>query len=94
MRSAGAPGPSTAHTVLAGVVCGLVGFTSSFAVVLTGLQAVGASPEQAASGLLVLCVTMGLGCVLFSWRLLTPAWISVRFAHLTTVSTALQGRWR
>ena len=34
------------------------------------------------------------GIVLFSWRQLTPAWISVRFAHLTTVSTALQGRWR
>ncbi|WP_461004774.1 benzoate/H(+) symporter BenE family transporter [Terrabacter terrigena] len=66
------PGASTAHAVLAGVVCGLVGFTSSFAVVLTGLQAVGASPEQAASGLLVLCVTMGLGCVLFSWRLRMP----------------------
>lgn len=53
-------------------MCGLVGFTSSFAVVLTGLHAVGATAEQAASGLLVLCVTMGLGCVLFSWRLRMP----------------------
>ncbi|HET7800446.1 MAG TPA: benzoate/H(+) symporter BenE family transporter [Humibacillus xanthopallidus] len=67
-----APHGSTGHAVLAGVVCGLVGFTSSFAVVLTGLHAVGATAEQAASGLLVLCVTMGLGCVLFSWRLRMP----------------------
>lgn len=68
---------STVHTLMAGVVCALVGFTSSFAVVLTGLRAVGASPAQAASGLLVLCLTMGMGCVLFSWRLrmpITMAW--------------------
>ncbi len=48
------------------MVAGFVGFTSSFAVVLTGLRAVGADPDQAASGLLVVCVTMGAGCVLFS----------------------------
>jgi hypothetical protein len=34
------------------------------------------------------------GIVVFSWRQVTPAWISVRFAHGTTVSRALQGRWR
>ena len=38
--------------ILAGVVTALVGFTSSFAVVLTGLDAVGADAAQAASGLL------------------------------------------
>lgn len=94
MRSAGAAGPSTAHTVLAGVVCGLVGFTSSFAVVLTGLQAVGASPEQAASGLLVLCVTMGLGCVLFSWRLRMPvtmAWSTPGAALLAAATVPAGG---
>ena len=37
----------------AGAITALVGFTSSFAVVLSGLRAVGASPAQAASGLLV-----------------------------------------
>ncbi len=50
----------------------VVGFTSSFAVVLTGLRAVGASADEAASGLLVLSLTMGLGCVLFSWRTRVP----------------------
>ncbi|MGO4664094.1 benzoate/H(+) symporter BenE family transporter [Terrabacter sp. 2TAF16] len=90
--SSGSPG-STAHAVLAGVVCGLVGFTSSFAVVLTGLRAVGADPEQAASGLLVLCVTMGLGCVLFSWRLRMPvtmAW-STPGAALLAAATVPSG---
>lgn len=75
--------------MLAGVVCGVVGFTSSFAVVLTGLSAVGASPDQAASGLLVLCVTMGLGCVLFSWQRrmpITMAWSTPGAALLATAT--------
>lgn len=61
-----------AQLVLAGVVTAVVGFTSSFAVVLTGLGAVGASPDEAASGLLVLSLTMGVGSVLFSWRTRLP----------------------
>lgn len=52
--------------VLAGLISAIVGFTSSFAVVLAGLRAVGASSEQSASGLLVLCLIMGAGCVIFS----------------------------
>ncbi|MCA0434996.1 MAG: benzoate/H(+) symporter BenE family transporter [Austwickia sp.] len=78
---------SIAQPVLAGVVCGIVGFTSSFAVVLTGLAAVGATPDQAASGLAVLCVTMGLGCVLLSLRHRAPvttAWSTPGAALLTT----------
>jgi len=62
---------------VAGVVTAVVGFTSSFAVVLAGLTAVGATPTQAASGLLVLCVTMGIGTVVFSWTYripITMAW--------------------
>lgn len=54
------------------MVTAVVGFTSSFAVVLTGLTAVGATPVEAASGLFVLSLTMGLGCVLFSLRTRTP----------------------
>ena len=50
----------------------VVGFTSSFAVVLTGLRATGASADEAASGLLVLSLTMGVGSMLFSWRTRTP----------------------
>ncbi|MDT0202928.1 benzoate/H(+) symporter BenE family transporter [Nocardioides sp. AE5] len=85
----GAATVSIGWAVLAGVVTGLVGFTSSFAVVLTGLRAVGASTDQAASGLLVLCVTMGLGCVVFSWRTRTPitlAWSTPGAALLATAA--------
>ncbi|MEP6980055.1 MAG: benzoate/H(+) symporter BenE family transporter, partial [Nakamurella sp.] len=63
---------STGTAVLAGVVTGIVGFTSAFAVVLTGLHAVGASDAQAASGLLTVCLTMGAGCILLSWRYRMP----------------------
>lgn len=84
---------SVMPTVMAGIVCGLVGFTSSFAVVLTGLRAVGASQAQAASGLMALCLTMGLGCVLFSWRLKMPvtmAW-STPGAALLAAAAAPHG---
>lgn len=57
---------STSHAIAAGVVTAIVGFTSSFAVVLTGLSAVGASQQQAASGLAVVSLTMGLGCIVLS----------------------------
>ncbi len=80
--------------MLAGVVCGLVGFTSSFAVVLTGLRAVGADPGEAASGLLVLCVTMGLGCVLFSLWLrmpITMAWSTPGAALLAAATVPVGG---
>ncbi|MBC9957977.1 benzoate/H(+) symporter BenE family transporter [Yimella sp. cx-51] len=74
---------------MAGVVAGLVGFTSSFAIVLTGLRAVGADDAQAASGLFVLCLTMGAGCVLFSWRTrmpITMAWSTPGAALLATAA--------
>ncbi len=67
---------STSHAVGAGVVTALVGFSSSFAVVLTGLAAVGASQDQAASGLAVVAFTMGLGCIALSLMSRTPVTIA------------------
>ena len=67
--------PETAplsRPIVAGIVTSLVGVTSSFAVVLTGLDAVGASRAQAASGLLVLCLTMGASAILLAWRYPLP----------------------
>jgi benzoate membrane transport protein len=58
--------------MIAGVVTALVGFTSSFAVVLTGLRAVGASSEQAASGLFALCLVMSIGIAFLSLRYRMP----------------------
>lgn len=58
--------------VAAGLVTAIVGFTSSFAVVLAGLRAVGASEAQAASALLVLSVTMGLAAIGLGLRYRMP----------------------
>ncbi|MEW9553305.1 benzoate/H(+) symporter BenE family transporter [Nonomuraea sp. NPDC050783] len=81
--------------VSAGVVSGLVGFTSSFVVVLAGLAAVGASPGQASSGLLTVSVTMGLSSVLLaSWTRMpiTAAWSTPGAALLATTG-AVGGGW-
>jgi benzoate membrane transport protein len=54
--------------VSAGIVAALVGFAGSFAVVLTGLRAVGADERQAASGLLILCLACALIAVALGLR--------------------------
>lgn len=82
------------QAVTAGLVCAVVGFTSSFAVVLAGLRAVGATQAQAASGLLVLCLTMGLGCIVFSLRTRMPvtmAWSTPGAALLATTGATAGG---
>ncbi len=61
-----------AQAVTAGLLAALVGSASSFAVVLQGLDAVGADPAQAASGLMALFVAMGLCGLLLSWRYRMP----------------------
>lgn len=81
--------------ILAGVVTALVGFTSSFAVVLTGLDAVGADAAQAASGLLAVSITMGLACVVLAWRYrmpITVAWSTPGAALLVATGT-VEGGW-
>ncbi|PZW49158.1 benzoate membrane transport protein [Humitalea rosea] len=84
-------GPSLQATA-AGLLSGLVGFASSFAVVLAGLTAVGASPAEAASGLMALCFGMGLTGIILSLRLRMPisvAWSTPGAALLAaTGSTA------
>lgn len=81
--------------IMAGVVTALVGFTSSFAVVLTGLKAVGATPSQSASGLLAVSLTMGVACVVLAWRYrmpITSAW-STPGAALLAATGAVEGGW-
>ncbi|MCG5448512.1 benzoate/H(+) symporter BenE family transporter [Micromonospora hortensis] len=67
--------------VLAGVVTALVGFASSFTVVLAGLRAAGASDAQAASGLLALCVASGLAA----------AWLGLRYRIPMSVAWSTPG---
>jgi benzoate membrane transport protein len=58
--------------VLAGLSTALVGFASSFAIVLAGLHAVGASDAQASSGLLALSIAMGAVGVALAWAYRMP----------------------
>ncbi len=81
--------------MVAGIVTALVGFTSSFAVVLAGLGAVGADPAQAASGLLAVTLAVGLGVLLLAWRSKVPvtlAW-STPGAALLAASGMPDGGW-
>jgi len=73
--------------VTLGALAALVGFASSFAVVLAGVSAVGATPAQAASGLAAVTLAMGLLGVALSWRLRLPvsiAWSTPGAALLVT----------
>ncbi|MFD6563521.1 benzoate/H(+) symporter BenE family transporter [Micromonospora profundi] len=84
-----------AQPLLAGVVTALVGFASSFTVVLAGLRAVGASDAQAASGLLALCVASGLSAVWLGLRHRIPmsvAW-STPGAALLVATGPPPGGW-
>ncbi len=51
---------TSTQPIAAGIITAFVGFASSFAVILKGLTAVGASDAQAASGLMALSIAMGL----------------------------------
>jgi len=86
---------SLTRPLIAGVVTALVGFTSTFAVVLTGLRSVGATPEQAASGLLAITLVVGVGCIVLASRYripITVAWSTPGVALLAATG-AVDGGW-
>jgi benzoate membrane transport protein len=58
--------------VVAGLLSAIVGYASSFTLVLAGLQAVGANPVQAASGLLATCLGIGVAGAVLTMRYRTP----------------------
>lgn len=81
------------QALIMGFITGFVGFSSSFAIVLQGLFAVGASPEQAASGLTAMCIAMGLCAIILSAQRKMPisvAW-STPGAALMVNSGTLSG---
>lgn len=85
----------TTGAVLAGLVTAVVGFSSSFALVLTGLTTQGASVAQAASGLFVLCVAMAVGVAILTLRYRIPivlAW-STPGAALLAVTVLPNRDW-
>lgn len=88
------PPDRISRAIIAGIVTAVVGFTSSFAVVLTGLRAVGADAAQAGSGLMVLCLATGLGGLFFSWRTrmpITMAWSTPGAALLAAAAVPAGG---
>ena len=81
-RSSGHPASGPAHVpvgsgipiqpITAGLLAALVGFASTFAVVLQALTTVGATQAQAASGLLALLVAKGVTAIALSLRSRMP----------------------
>lgn len=81
--------------ILAGLITALVGYLSSFAVVLAGLQAVGANAGGAASGLLALTLTQAISGIILSWMSkmpITTAW-STPGAALLAGAGAMHFGW-
>ncbi len=81
------------QALAAGLLTSFVGFASSFAVIIQGLTAVGASRVEAASGLMALSIAMGLCAILLSLKTRMPisiAW-STPGAALLATSGALEG---
>lgn len=86
---------ASTHSILAGIVCALVGYTGASAVVLAGLRGVGATPMEAASGLLAVTVTQGVGTILLAHRHRIPillAW-STPGAALLASTGIVHGGW-
>ncbi|MFN4164260.1 MAG: benzoate/H(+) symporter BenE family transporter [Ferrovibrio sp.] len=80
--------------IAAGLLSAFVGFASSFAVILQGLTAVGASQAQAASGLMALSLAMGFCAILLSWKTRLPisiAWSTPGGALLASSAIAEGG---
>ena len=82
------------QTVSTGLVVAIVGFFSSFPIVLQGLSAMGASPAQAASGLMSAAIAMGLAAIILSlWykQPISVAWSTPGAALLAVSATPAEG---
>ena len=58
--------------ISAGFVAAISGFASSFALVFAGLRAVGATPEQASSGLFAVCIAIAVVSIIGALWLRIP----------------------
>jgi len=82
------------QTVSTGLVVAIVGFFSSFPIVLQGLGAMGASPAQSASGLMMAAIALGLAAIVLSLLYRQPisvAWSTPGAALLAVSATPLDG---
>ena len=86
-----ATGAPPSQTVSTGFVVAIVGFFSSFPIILQGLDTMGANTAQAASGLMAASLSMGIAGILLSLWTRIPvsvAW-STPGAALLAVSTTV-----
>lgn len=75
-----------------GVLGSIVGFTSSFAIVLQGMRSAGATEAQAISGLVMLCLGMGICGIVLALRYRMPigvAWSTPGAAMLIAAGDTL-----
>ncbi|WP_170465455.1 benzoate/H(+) symporter BenE family transporter [Ruegeria arenilitoris] len=82
------------QTISTGLVVAVVGFFSSFPIVLQGLAAMGASAAESASGLMMAAVAMGLAAIALSLWFKQPisvAWSTPGAALLAVSATPLAG---
>jgi benzoate membrane transport protein len=73
--------------ILAGILAAVVGYASTFTLVLAGLAAAGATAAQAGSGLFSVCIALGVLNIAISWRTRMPvsiAWSTPGVAFLLT----------
>ncbi|MDB5530380.1 MAG: benE [Devosia sp.] len=83
-----------AQPIMAGALAAVVGYASTFTLVLAALTAAGASPQQAGSGLFSVCIAIGLLNIAVSWRTKVPvsfAWTTPGVAFLLTVGEPAGG---
>lgn len=87
------PRGSLVQPISAGILAAVVGFASSFTILLAGFSAVGASPAESASGLLAASLGMGLLTIILAIRTRLPisiAW-STPGAALLVATGAQEG---
>src|SRR5690606_24337376 len=73
--------------ILAGGLAAIVGYASTFTLVLAALTSAGASPQQAGSGLFSVCLAIGILNIVVAARVKTPisfAWSTPGVAFLLT----------
>ncbi len=80
--------------LMAGALAAIVGYASTFTLVLAALTATGASPQQAGSGLMSVCIAIGILNIVVSSRTKVPvsfAWSTPGVAFILTVGEPVGG---
>ncbi len=80
--------------IMAGALAAIVGYASTFTLVLAALTAAGASPQQAGSGLMSVCIAIGILNIAVSTRIKLPvsfAWSTPGVAFILTVGEPVGG---